>query len=222
MADRRCRQGPSFIPAGRPIPHIAAAGAVSPGSTSQDRVVPTSEDTLMLPRRGASFRRWLPLVLVLRQVAAQMFRHYDPDFGVRRPAAAAPPRSGTGAWAGARRRCGMASADESGDRTIRCWRLTCWASVFATRSGSPPASTRTRLHSAHCSILGSVIVEVGTVTPRPQAGNPRPRLFRLAADRAVINRMGMNGLGLEPFVASSPGRPWGWAGRVGDRRQCRH
>jgi dihydroorotate dehydrogenase len=40
--------------------------------------------------------------------------------------------------------------------------------------------------------LGFGFVEVGTLTPRPQAGNPRPRLFRLAEDRAVINRMGFN------------------------------
>jgi dihydroorotate dehydrogenase len=44
--------------------------------------------------------------------------------------------------------------------------------------------------------LGFGFVEVGTVTPRPQAGNPRPRLFRLAEDRAVINRMGFNNAGL--------------------------
>jgi len=40
--------------------------------------------------------------------------------------------------------------------------------------------------------LGFGFVEVGTVTPRPQAGNPKPRLFRLSEDRAVINRMGFN------------------------------
>lgn len=45
--------------------------------------------------------------------------------------------------------------------------------------------------------LGFGFVEVGSVTPRPQAGNPRPRLFRLAQDRAVINRMGFNNEGLE-------------------------
>jgi dihydroorotate dehydrogenase len=43
--------------------------------------------------------------------------------------------------------------------------------------------------------LGFGFVEVGTLTPRPQAGNPRPRLFRLAQDRAVINRMGFNNRG---------------------------
>jgi dihydroorotate dehydrogenase len=44
-------------------------------------------------------------------------------------------------------------------------------------------------------------VECGTVTPRPQAGNPRPRLFRLEEDQAVINRMGFNNDGLTDFVA---------------------
>ena len=44
--------------------------------------------------------------------------------------------------------------------------------------------------------LGFGFAEVGTLTPRPQAGNPRPRLFRLAEDRAVINRMGFNNHGL--------------------------
>ena len=43
--------------------------------------------------------------------------------------------------------------------------------------------------------LGFGFVEVGTLTPRPQQGNPRPRLFRLEEDRAVINRMGFNNCG---------------------------
>jgi len=44
--------------------------------------------------------------------------------------------------------------------------------------------------------LGFGFVEVGTLTPKPQPGNPRPRLFRLAEDRAVINRFGFNNEGL--------------------------
>ena len=48
---------------------------------------------------------------------------------------------------------------------------------------------------------GFGFVECGTVTPLGQAGNPRPRLFRLSRDRAVINRMGFNNQGLEPFAA---------------------
>jgi dihydroorotate dehydrogenase len=47
---------------------------------------------------------------------------------------------------------------------------------------------------------GFGFVECGTVTPKPQAGNPRPRLFRLTEDRAVINRMGFNNRGLEAFA----------------------
>ena len=43
--------------------------------------------------------------------------------------------------------------------------------------------------------MGAGFAEIGTVTPRPQDGNPRPRLFRLAADRAVVNRMGFNNAG---------------------------
>jgi len=45
-------------------------------------------------------------------------------------------------------------------------------------------------------------VEMGTLTPLPQAGNPKPRLFRLVADRAVINRMGFNNGGLEAGLAN--------------------
>jgi dihydroorotate dehydrogenase len=48
--------------------------------------------------------------------------------------------------------------------------------------------------------LGFGFVEIGTVTPRPQAGNPRPRLFRLTEDRAVINRMGFNNDGADAVV----------------------
>jgi dihydroorotate dehydrogenase len=43
--------------------------------------------------------------------------------------------------------------------------------------------------------LGFAFVEMGTVTPRPQPGNPRPRLFRLPQDRAIINRFGFNSVG---------------------------
>jgi dihydroorotate dehydrogenase len=43
--------------------------------------------------------------------------------------------------------------------------------------------------------LGFGFTEIGTVTPKPQAGNPRPRLFRLPEDNAVINRMGFNNEG---------------------------
>ncbi len=48
--------------------------------------------------------------------------------------------------------------------------------------------------------MGFGCIELGTVTPRPQPGNPRPRLFRLAEDKAIINQMGFNSIGLDQFV----------------------
>jgi dihydroorotate dehydrogenase len=49
--------------------------------------------------------------------------------------------------------------------------------------------------------LGFGFVEIGTVTAQPQPGNPRPRLFRLPADRAIVNRMGFNNDGAEAVAA---------------------
>lgn len=48
--------------------------------------------------------------------------------------------------------------------------------------------------------LGFGFLEIGTVTPRPQSGNPKPRLFRLPEYQAIINRMGFNNLGLEHLL----------------------
>jgi dihydroorotate dehydrogenase len=48
--------------------------------------------------------------------------------------------------------------------------------------------------------MGFGFIEIGTVTPKPQAGNPQPRLFRLPADRALINRMGFNNEGIDALV----------------------
>ena len=50
--------------------------------------------------------------------------------------------------------------------------------------------------------FGFGFVEIGTVTPLPQEGNPKPRLFRLKKDNAIINRMGFNNQGIEAAVAS--------------------
>jgi len=62
---------------------------------------------------------------------------------------------------------------------------------------------------AGLSRLGFGFVETGTVTPRPQPGNPRPRLFRLEADRAVVNRMGFNNGGLDAYLARLDALPRG-------------
>jgi dihydroorotate dehydrogenase len=49
--------------------------------------------------------------------------------------------------------------------------------------------------------LGFGFIEIGTVTPRPQPGNPKPRLFRLPEHQAIINRMGFNNLGIDHLLA---------------------
>lgn len=53
--------------------------------------------------------------------------------------------------------------------------------------------------------LGFGAVEIGSLTPRPQAGNPKPRLFRLAEDRGVVNRMGFNNGGIDAALARVAG-----------------
>jgi len=66
-------------------------------------------------------------------------------------------------------------------------------------------------NGAHIDALGSLgfgFIEVGTVTPRPQAGNPKPRLFRLPRAQALINRMGFNNLGLDAFIANVRRSQW--------------
>lgn len=65
--------------------------------------------------------------------------------------------------------------------------------------------------------LGFGAVEIGTLTPLPQAGNPRPRLFRLVEDRAVINRMGFNNGG----VAGALARVQALGGRAGPSASLR-
>ncbi len=53
--------------------------------------------------------------------------------------------------------------------------------------------------------LGFGFMELGTVTPRPQPGNPRPRIFRLPAEKGLINRLGFPNVGVEA-VARAAGR----------------
>jgi dihydroorotate dehydrogenase len=70
--------------------------------------------------------------------------------------------------------------------------------------------------------LGFGCVEIGTVTPRPQIGNPRPRLFRLTPDQAVINRMGFNNAGLDAYLsrlAKCPRGPVALGANVGINKE---
>ncbi len=56
--------------------------------------------------------------------------------------------------------------------------------------------------------LGFGFIEVGTVTPRAQPGNPKPRMFRLPRAEALINRLGFNNQGLEAFIANVTRSKW--------------
>ncbi|MBY6155307.1 quinone-dependent dihydroorotate dehydrogenase [Vannielia litorea] len=57
---------------------------------------------------------------------------------------------------------------------------------------------------------GFGFIELGAITPRPQPGNPKPRLFRLTEDRAAINRFGFNNEGMEAMAARLEARPQGF------------
>ena len=63
--------------------------------------------------------------------------------------------------------------------------------------------------------MGFGFVEVGTITPRPQSGNPKPRLFRLKEHNAIINRMGFNNPGIENAIDNIIKSSKGYSGIVG-------
>ncbi len=71
---------------------------------------------------------------------------------------------------------------------------------FPNRIGLAAGFDKDGLHVRGLGALGFGFIEVGTVTPKPQPGNPRPRLFRLVKSRALINRMGFNNSGVDQLV----------------------
>ena len=71
---------------------------------------------------------------------------------------------------------------------------------FANRVGLAAGFDKSGRYIDDVAQLGFGFIEVGTVTPRPQPGNPPPNLFRLVEDRALINRMGFNNDGVEATV----------------------
>lgn len=72
---------------------------------------------------------------------------------------------------------------------------------FANRVGLAAGLDKNADHLDALGALGFGFVEVGTVTPKAQSGNPKPRLFRLAGHEAIINRFGFNNKGVEHLVA---------------------
>ena len=69
---------------------------------------------------------------------------------------------------------------------------TLWGIRFPNPVGLAAGFDKDAKYTDQLACLGFGFIEIGTVTPRPQPGNPKPRLFRLPADKALINRMGFN------------------------------
>jgi dihydroorotate dehydrogenase len=78
---------------------------------------------------------------------------------------------------------------------------TLWGLKFPNPVGLAAGFDKDAKYTDALACLGFGFVEIGTVTPRPQPGNPRPRLFRLPVDQALINRMGFNNEGAAAAAA---------------------
>jgi dihydroorotate dehydrogenase len=96
-------------------------------------------------------------------------------------------------------RFGMAGADRSPADPILATRVL--GQEFRNPIGLAAGFDKSAVALGPLMRLGFGFVEAGSVTPKPQIGNPKPRLFRLVEDRAVINRMGMNNAGISAFRA---------------------
>jgi dihydroorotate dehydrogenase len=86
-------------------------------------------------------------------------------------------------------------------RPVQCMGLT-----FPNAVGLAAGLDKNGRHIDALATMGFGFIEVGTVTPRPQPGNPRPRLFRLPQARAIINRMGFNNEGIDALLTRIAGR----------------
>jgi dihydroorotate dehydrogenase len=82
-----------------------------------------------------------------------------------------------------------------------CLAVTVWGRRFDNPIGLAAGFDKNAEVVGPMQRLGFGFVEVGTVTPRPQPGNPRPRMVRLTEDRAVVNRFGFNNQGLDRVAA---------------------
>jgi len=94
-------------------------------------------------------------------------------------------------------RCGLAGANAAPDDPSLA--ITVLGRRFPNPIGLAAGFDKNAVAIAPLMRLGFGFIEAGTVTPRPQRGNPRPRLFRLQEDRAVINRLGFNNAGIDAF-----------------------
>ena len=79
--------------------------------------------------------------------------------------------------------------------------VTLWGLQFKNRLGIAAGLDKNGEYIDALAKLGFGFIEVGTVTPKPQPGNPKPRLFRFHQSQAVINRMGFNNQGIDALIA---------------------
>ena len=109
------------------------------------------------------------------------------------------------AWADAAHRLGLGGLAARRPKPLptRAFGLT-----FENPVGLAAGMDKNGAHVDALSHLGFGFIEVGTVTPRPQPGNPRPRLFRLPEKQAIINRMGFNNEGVDALVKNLERTRW--------------
>ena len=94
--------------------------------------------------------------------------------------------------------------------------------AFPNRVGLAAGLDKNAAHIDALGALGFGFLECGTVTPRAQPGNPKPRLFRLPDAEALINRMGFNNDGVERFLANAQRASWPRHPRTQHRQELRH
>jgi dihydroorotate dehydrogenase len=80
--------------------------------------------------------------------------------------------------------------------------ITVMGIAFPNRVGLAAGLDKNARHLAGLATFGFGFLEAGTVTPRPQPGNPKPRMFRIPEARALVNRLGFNNDGVEALVAN--------------------
>ena len=78
--------------------------------------------------------------------------------------------------------------------------VTCMGIQFPNPVGLAAGLDKNGEHIDALAALGFGFIEIGTITPRPQAGNPKPRLFRIPQAKAIINRMGFNNDGVDQLI----------------------
>ncbi|ENU92350.1 dihydroorotate dehydrogenase [Acinetobacter vivianii] len=78
--------------------------------------------------------------------------------------------------------------------------VTCMGIEFPNPVGLAAGLDKNGAHIDALAALGFGFIEIGTITPRPQAGNPQPRLFRIPQAKAIINRMGFNNDGVDKLI----------------------